>query len=77
MIDTNSISAAGRGLPALPATWNAWHIVALGAGAFLMHAYHVVVNAGGVKTIWRKFWGPADQEIGAPGNAGLPSGPAK
>ncbi|HVU07651.1 MAG TPA: hypothetical protein VHG89_03815 [Verrucomicrobiae bacterium] len=57
MLDTNSIP-----LPVTPAqaqsAFNAWHLVALGAGAFLMHAYHVVVNAGGVRTIWRKFMGP-------------------
>jgi hypothetical protein len=48
---------------ALQSTFNAWHIVALGLGAFLAHGYHVVVAAGGLKMIWRNFWngqaGPA------------------
>jgi len=42
------------------ADWNAWHLVALGLGAGLAHAYHTIVQAGGIKTIWRNFWnGPA------------------
>jgi len=40
----------------MPKDLNAWHLVALGAGAALVHAYHTIVNAGGVKTIWRNFW---------------------
>jgi len=39
-----------------PNTFNAWHIVALGAGAFVVHAYHIVINAGGLKRIWSNFW---------------------
>jgi hypothetical protein len=30
--------------------------VALGVGAFVTHAYHSIVNAGGVKKIWFRFW---------------------
>ncbi len=33
----------------MPKDLNAWHLVALGAGATLVHAYHTIVNAGGVK----------------------------
>jgi hypothetical protein len=48
MINTNTIPN--------PPTWNAWHLVALGTGAFARHAYHTIVNAGGVKQIWLNFW---------------------
>jgi hypothetical protein len=40
----------------MPHDLNAWHLVALGAGATLVHAYHTIVNAGGLKAIWRNFW---------------------
>jgi len=40
---------------------NAWSIVALGLGAFLAHAYHTIVNAGGLKRLWSNFWnGPGN-----------------
>ena len=55
MIDTNTIPSAISQLPS-PGTWNAWHLVALGVGAFITHLYHTVVNAGGVKKIWSNFW---------------------
>ena len=46
-----------------PASLNAWSIVALGAGAFIAHAYHTVVNAGGLKRLWSNFWnGPGDSK---------------
>ena len=59
MIDpTNSI-------PNLPppagfvASLNAWHLVALGAGIAITHAFHTVVNGGGYEMIWRRFrFGP-------------------
>lgn len=39
----------------------AGQLVALGVGAFVAHAYHAIVRAGGVKRLWRAFWdGPAD-----------------
>ena len=44
-------------------TLNAWSIVALGLGAFLAHAYHTVVNAGGLKRLWSNFWnGPGSNQ---------------
>lgn len=43
----------------------AGQLVALGVGAFLAHAYHAIVRAGGVKRLWRAFWdGPADVGTG-------------
>ena len=52
-------------------TFNAWHVVALGAGAFVVHAYHIVVKAGGLKRIWSNFWnGPAEVD-GRPSAAPL------
>jgi hypothetical protein len=54
MIDTNTITAlvpvATGGSP------DAWNVVALGVGAALVHAYHVVVAGGGIKNIARKLW---------------------
>jgi hypothetical protein len=41
---------------AVQSTFNAWHVVALGVGAAVVHAYHTVVNAGGLKRIWLNFW---------------------
>jgi hypothetical protein len=56
MIDPTTIPIT----PAMPTTWNAWHLVALGVGAFITHAYHTIVNAGGAKKIAGNFWnGPA------------------
>jgi hypothetical protein len=64
-----------------PNTFNAWHIVALGAGAFVVHAYHIVVNAGGLKRIWSNFWnGPSliDNRLSPPtiSPAGSPAQPS-
>ena len=54
MIDTNSIpQIAGAGIAT---TFNAWHLIALGVGAAVVHVYHTVVNAGGCKQIWSNFW---------------------
>jgi hypothetical protein len=39
-----------------PNQFNAWHIVALGVGGAVVHVYHTIVNAGGVKKIWSNFW---------------------
>lgn len=56
MTDTNLITQI------LDATRNtqqpavAWYIITTGAGALIMHLYHTIVAAGGVKAIWRKFW---------------------
>jgi hypothetical protein len=56
VIDPANIPAPAQ----VQSTLNAWHLVALGVGAFITHVYHTVVNAGGVKQIWRNFWsGPA------------------
>jgi hypothetical protein len=53
---TNSITVLHELTGHDPATLNAWSIVALGLGAFLAHAYHTVVNAGGLKRLWSNFW---------------------
>lgn len=61
-----------------PNTFNAWHLVALGAGAFVVHAYHLVVNAGGLKRLWSNFWnGPirADNRPPAPPTQPTDAGP--
>lgn len=48
---------------AVQSTWNAWQVVAALAGGIVMHAYHSVVRAGGMKTIWRNFWsGPGNSQ---------------
>ena len=60
MIDATNQVLAPANAATLQSTFNAWHLVALGVGAFVTHGYHVVVAAGGVKTIWKNFWtGPA------------------
>jgi hypothetical protein len=51
-MDTNNIQDPQH----VQTTLNAWHVVALGIGAFITHAYHTVINAGGVKRIWNNFW---------------------
>lgn len=53
-----------------PDTFNAWHVVALGIGVAVTHVYHTVVNAGGLRTIWRNFIGAP-----APKNAATPPEP--
>lgn len=57
MIDTNSIPAAGAAAQA-ESLLTATNIVLLGAGALVMHLYHVVVKGGGLRTIWKNFMGP-------------------
>lgn len=52
-MDTNSINQLTGGNVAT--TFNAWHLVALGVGAAVVHIYHTVVNAGGLKKIIRNF----------------------
>lgn len=56
MIDTNTIAQLQAAAPAMQSTLNAWHIVALGVGAVLTHAYHTVVNGGGIKRLAGNFW---------------------
>ena len=59
MIDTNTLWQIAPGLdprPSTLATFNAWHVVALGAGAYLAHAYHSIKAAGGIKNIFRGLW---------------------
>lgn len=59
MIDTNALPNAQAAAAAVQSTFNAWHVVALGAGGMLMHGYHTVVNGGGMKKIWSAFWNGA------------------
>ena len=56
MIDTNAIPAFANTAPAVQQTLSAWNVVALGIGAALVHAYHTIVNGGGIKNIARKLW---------------------
>jgi hypothetical protein len=56
MIDTNSISQIAQVAPQVQNALNAWHVVALGAGAYLAHAYHSIKAAGGIKTILQCLW---------------------
>jgi|GEM_PF-3290933 len=57
MIDpTNITNTVATAAPAVQQTLSAWNVVALGIGAALTHAYHTVVNGGGLKNIARKFW---------------------
>ncbi len=56
MTDPTNLPAVLANPQAVQSTFNAWHVVALGVGAVVVHAYHTVVNAGGVKTIWNNFW---------------------
>jgi hypothetical protein len=66
MIDTNALPSAQATMAlatgGIASTFNAWHVVALGVGGVVVHVYHTVVNAGGVKKLWSAFWdGPADR----------------
>lgn len=56
MIDPTNLPPSLTNPQTVQSTLNAWHLVALGAGATIVHAYHTVVNAGGMKTIWNNFW---------------------
>lgn len=56
MIDTNAILQMQQTAPAAQSALNAWHVVALGVGAWLTHAYHCVKIAGGLKNIGRGLW---------------------
>ena len=61
MIDTNTITATTVQTSATGflSSLNAWHLVALGVGAGLVHAYHTIVNAGGYVNVWLRFkYGP-------------------
>lgn len=55
-MDTNSLSQIAQAAPQVQSTLNAWHVVALGAGAYLAHAYHSIKAAGGIKNILRGLW---------------------
>lgn len=56
MLDTNTLSQIAQAAPAAQNAFNAWHVVALGAGAVIAHAYHSIVNGGGVKRLGSNFW---------------------
>ena len=55
-MDTNLISNFGQAAPAVQQAFNAWLVVAAGAGAALAHAYHVIVAGGGLKYLARRLW---------------------
>ena len=55
-MDTNSISQLAQAAPVAQNALNAWHLVALGTGAYLAHAYHSIKAAGGIKNILRGLW---------------------
>jgi len=61
MMEATNILAGVQGMGTQAATaFNAWNVVALGVGAALTHAYHLVVAAGGLKRMGANFWnGPA------------------
>lgn len=63
MLDTNTLAQISQAAPQVQNTLNAWHVVALGAGAYLAHAYHSIKAAGGIKNIFRGLWNgdPAPQ----------------
>ena len=56
MIDPTNIVANLPAPAQVQSTLNAWNVVALGAGAFVSHAYHLIVQAGGIKRIAINFW---------------------
>ena len=56
MLDTNTLNQIAQAAPAAQEAFNAWHVVALGAGAWLAHAYHSVKDAGGIKNIFLGLW---------------------
>jgi hypothetical protein len=60
MIDTNQITqianSAAVAAPAVQSAFNAWIIIAAGAGGLVVHAYHTIVNGGGVKNIFLRLW---------------------
>ena len=75
-MDTNSIiQLASHALDPRPSTLNtlnAWHLVALGAGAYLAHAYHSIKDAGGIKNILRGLW-DGGVTFGVPPSGGPPA----
>lgn len=56
MIEPTNIVANLPAPAQVQSTLNAWNVVALGAGAFISHAYHLIVQAGGIKRIAKNFW---------------------
>jgi len=66
MNEATNILAGVQGVGAQAVTaFNAWNVVALGVGAALTHAYHLVVAAGGLKRLGMNFWnGPAGGPAG-------------
>jgi hypothetical protein len=56
MLNTNTISLITNAAPQVQNALTAWHLVALGAGAYLAHAYHSIKAAGGIKNILRSLW---------------------
>ena len=64
MIDSTNIvtiaPAVQTSAPGFLSSLNAWHLVALGVGAGLVHVYHTIVNAGGYVNVWLRFkFGPS------------------
>jgi hypothetical protein len=62
MIDTNTLLSSATTPGAVQTTLSAWNVVALGVGAALVHAYHVIVAGGGIKNIAIKLWNGEDSE---------------
>ena len=56
MIEPTNIVANLPAPAQVLSTLNDWNVVALGAGAFVSHAYHLIVQAGGIKRIAKNFW---------------------
>lgn len=55
-MDTNYLAQVAQAAPAAQQAFNAWLIVAGGAGVAVTHGYHVIVSGGGLKNIAKKFW---------------------
>lgn len=81
MIDPTNIVASLPAPAQVQSTLNAWNVVALGAGAFVSHAYHLIVQAGGIKRIAINFWNsePAQPVNRPPTGVGIvqPTSPEK
>jgi hypothetical protein len=55
-MNTNLVSEIAQAAPQVQSAFSAWHIVVLGAGIYIGHAFHSVRKAGGIKTILAQLW---------------------
>lgn len=62
MIDTNSIPVIEHAATVTQSALNAWSVVFAMSGGIVVHAYHLIVQGGGLRGIFSNLWSGNTQD---------------